>query len=32
VRPNDIMNTSSDAMLTELARLTARLRPQPAAV
>ena len=32
VRPNDIMNTSADAMLTELARLTARLRPQPAAV
>jgi NAD(P)H-dependent FMN reductase len=32
VRPNDIMNTSADAMLTELARMTARLRPTPAAV
>ncbi len=32
VRPNDVMNTSADAMLTELARMTARLRPQPATV
>jgi NAD(P)H-dependent FMN reductase len=32
VRPNDVMNSSADAMLTELARVTARLRPAPAAV
>ena len=32
VRPNDVMNSSADAMLTELARLTARLRPAPAPV
>jgi NAD(P)H-dependent FMN reductase len=32
VRPNDVMNSSADAMLTELARITARLRPVPAAV
>jgi len=32
VRPNDIMNTSADAMLTELVRLAAKLRPEPAVV
>lgn len=32
VRPNDVMNSSADAMLTELARMTARLRSTPAAV
>jgi len=32
VRPNDVMNTSADAMITELARMTARLRPEPATV
>jgi NAD(P)H-dependent FMN reductase len=32
VRPNDVMNSSADAMLTELARMTTRLRPAPAAV
>jgi NAD(P)H-dependent FMN reductase len=32
VRPNDIMNSSADAMLTELVRMTTRLRPAPATV
>ena len=32
VRPNDVMNSSADAMLTELARMTSRLRSAPAAV
>ena len=32
VRPNDIMNSSADAMLAELARMTTRLRPAPASV
>ena len=32
VRPNDVMNSSADAMLTELARITSRLRSAPAAV
>ena len=32
VRPNDVMDSSADAMLTELARMTSRLRSAPAAV
>jgi NAD(P)H-dependent FMN reductase len=30
VQANDVMDSAADAMLTELARLTARLRPAPA--